>query len=170
LEKEVDEKGQIDSLEKTILKELPVLYRVAQRIVRNPSVAEDVVGQTLLNAARAWHKFDREHPLSWLLTILRNECFKHLRGARPAVGLEEGVEVAGAADVFGAVESNLHLEAIQREMSRLPEEYRVAVELRDVEELEYEEIATVLDVPIGTVRSRIFRGRKLLLERLDEWK
>ena len=147
--------------------ELAVLYRVAKRLVRNEADAEDLVGSALLQAARAWEGFDGRFVRSWLVQILRNEHLMLLRkrGRRPEVAFEEGREPSDEgfweAIAWGAVGDD-----VLRELDRLPEEYRLAVALIDVEEMAYDEAALALGVPVGTVRSRLFRGRRLLRARL----
>jgi len=156
-----------NAFEDVALAELPVLYRVARRLTLSDTDAEDLVGQALLLAARGWNSFDGAHPRSWLIRILKNE---HLGMVRKKAGrtiealeevpepLEEGFweEIS-----WRAVGSD-----ILRELDRLPEEYRIAVALCDVEEMSYEEAATAMEVPVGTVRSRLFRGRRMLRARL----
>lgn len=154
-------------LESVALSQLPLLYRVALRMTRSPHEAEDLVGQTLLRAAAAWHRFDGAHPRSWLIKIMRNEFLGSIRqtsGRPPAVSLEE-FELSEEG-----LEANLHqrsdVRAILDSLEQLPIEYRLAVTLCDVEELSYEEAAEAMEVPIGTVRSRLSRGRKLLQHQL----
>ena len=147
--------------------ELPVLYRVARRLAGSDADAEDLVGSALLQAARAWEGFDGRYVRSWLVQILRNEhlMLVRKRGRKPEVAFEEGHEPSDAgfweAVAWGAVGDD-----ILRELDRLPEEYRLAVALCDVEEMAYDEAALALGVPVGTVRSRLFRGRRLLRARL----
>lgn len=156
-----------ESFETVVNRELPILYRVAKRLASNSSDAEDLVGGALLLAARAWSNFDGRHPRSWLIRILKNE---HLgivrkRSVRPEVALDDIVEPAEEgfwqAISWKSVGTN-----ILSELDQLPEEYRLAVTLCDVEELSYEEASEAMEVPVGTVRSRLFRGRRLLRARL----
>lgn len=151
--------------------QLGLLYRVARRMAANAADAEDLVGQTLLSAARAWSSFDGRHLKGWLLTILRNEHLKTLRtrSSRPkTVGLEEGAEVTRGS-IADEIDQRAFVDEILRELDGLPEEFRMAVSLCDVEQFSYEDAAAALGVPVGTVRSRLFRGRRLLRERLKDW-
>jgi RNA polymerase sigma-70 factor, ECF subfamily len=147
--------------------ELAVLYRVAKLLTSNADDAEDIVGQTLYQAAKAWNAFDGSHPRSWLIQILRNE---HLQLVRKRTGkqtvpidatLEPSVE-----GFWEKVDAALMSNRILEELAELPEEYRLAIGLCDVEEFSYDEAARIMGVPVGTVRSRLFRGRNLLRARL----
>jgi RNA polymerase sigma-70 factor (ECF subfamily) len=149
------------------LPHLKRLLAAAYRMTGNAADAEDLVQETLLRAYRA---FDRYTPgtncKAWLYTILQRVRTDALRkrGRSPeTVELEgEGPAVPGAQ--AGALQRR-DLEAILRS---LPEAFRTAVVLRDVEDLSYDEIATALEVPIGTVMSRIHRGRALIRAALRE--
>jgi RNA polymerase sigma-70 factor, ECF subfamily len=157
------------SFDDTVTAELPVMYRVARRLTLNPADAEDLVGQVLLLAARSWFLFDGRHPRSWLLKILRNE---HLAGIRRTAVRPQTVPLDWAQEVpsppsagIEAKEANTDL---LQELDNLPEEYRLAVALCDVEEMSYRDAALAMEVPVGTVRSRLFRGRQMLRERLGD--
>jgi RNA polymerase sigma-70 factor (ECF subfamily) len=137
------------------------LYAAAYRMTGNAADAEDLVQETLLRAFRA---FDRYTPgtncKAWLYTILQRVRTDALRksGRSPAT-----VELDGdGPPVAGAQHHALQRRDLEQALQSLPEAFRSAVVLRDVEELSYEEIATILDVPIGTVMSRIHRGRALI--------
>ena len=152
--------------EDAVTAELPVMYRVARRLTLDPVEAEDLVGQVLLRAARAWCSFDGRHTRSWLLKILRNEHVLALRrkAARPrTIGLEAAGEAGSFTEpaIVGETTSG-----ILNALDGLPEEYRLAVALCDVEEMSYREAAKAMDVPLGTVRSRLYRGRQMLRETL----
>lgn len=166
----VEATGKPD-FEKAALAELGLLYRVARRLAMNSADAEDLVSQTLLSAGRSWEGFDGRHPRSWLITILKNEHLKSIRsrGSRPRmVSMDEGAELS-QGDPSEQLEQRAFVNDILRELDSLPEDFRMAVALCDVEQLSYEDAAVALDVPIGTVRSRLFRGRRLLRERLKAW-
>ena len=157
--------------EKAALAELGLLYRVARRYAMNATDAEDLVSQTLLAAAKAWDSFDGKHVRSWLITILKNEHLKTLRyrASRPkTVGIEDSFEVSGESP-SDEIDQRAFVEDILRELDSLPEDFRMAVALCDVEQLSYEDAAAALGVPIGTIRSRLFRGRRALREKLKAW-
>ena len=155
---------------------IDALYGTAMRLTRVPQDAEDLVQDTYLKAFRASAQFERGTNLkAWLFTILHN-TFRNMRrhdGRSPIDVNSETVEQA--ADVAGDArtpEQLLTRAALDRELQAaletLPEAFRQAVWLRDVEEFSYAEIAKIMDVPIGTVMSRISRGRRMLHDRLTQ--
>lgn len=159
---------------------LDSLYGAALRLTRNSDRAQDLVQDTFLKALRARARFQAGTNLrAWLYTILHNTWRNRQRdGARSRVDFDsEAVEQAAEGASQGPatpVESpeTLLLRAtldadLQAALDGLPESYREVVWLRDVDELSYQEIATVLEVPIGTVMSRLSRGRKQLFDRLS---
>ncbi len=159
------------SFEDVALGELPVLYRVAKRLTSDSDWAEDLVGQTLLDAGKGWENFDGEFPRSWFIRILQNNFKKDIRRAvsRPQTTQIEEQTAADDADIWGELDWSLIGPHIMEEVERLPEEYRLAVVLCDIEGMKYEEAAEAMEVPVGTVRSRLFRGRRFLRERLAQY-
>ncbi len=160
---------------------LDSLYRGALRLSRDRSDAEDLVQETYLKAFRAADRFEAGTNLrAWLFTILHNTARNRFRDrARDLVSIDSEF-VDRAADTprpghSGAApdtpESLLLRDMLapdlQAAIDALPPQFREAVWLRDVEEFSYAEIGAMLDVPIGTVMSRISRGRRLLFERLS---
>jgi RNA polymerase sigma-70 factor, ECF subfamily len=148
-------------------RELEVLYRVARRMTGNDADAEDIVSQTLLNAYKNWDSFDGRHARSWLIRILNNEWLYLLRKRKTRA--ETDFESTGepADDNFWkAVDVQMEFKEVVAALDELPEEYRVAVTLCDMEELTYESASEILGVPIGTIRSRVFRGRRILRHKL----
>jgi RNA polymerase sigma-70 factor (ECF subfamily) len=150
------------------------LYGTAVRLTRDGDAARDLVQDTYLKALRAQARFEPGTNLkAWLYTILHNTWRNRRRdGARSRVAFDsDTVDAAFDAGRPGVVERTTPesillagvLDAdLRAALDRLPEAFREAVWLRDVEDLTYQEIADVLSVPIGTVMSRISRGRKLL--------
>lgn len=149
------------------------LYATALRLTRSPSDADDLVQDTYLKAFRAAGQFRPGSNLkAWLFTILQN-TFRNLRrdrGRDPVDVDSETVERSTLGELEPNAEQRLLSTArgveVRQALESLPPAFREAVWLRDVEELSYADIAQVLDVPIGTVMSRISRGRRLLHERL----
>jgi RNA polymerase sigma-70 factor, ECF subfamily len=156
---------------------LEPLFATALRLTRNRSDAEDLVQDTYVKAFRFADRFERGTNLkAWLYTILHNTWRNRRRDAsRDTVEVDsERVEQAAAFDGPAAQDTPEHillrasLDAdLQAALDELPETFREAVWLRDVEEFSYAEIAEMLGIPLGTVMSRISRGRRLLFERLS---
>ena len=153
---------------------MDALYRAVLRLTRNPAEAEDLVQETYLKAFRSAGRFERGTNIrAWLFTILMNTYRNSRRdAARDPIDVDSGiVEQAQALPGRAATPEDLLIGAtidadIKAALDALPETFRTAVWLRDVEEFSYAEIARMLDIPTGTVMSRISRGRKLLYEQL----
>src|SRR3954468_10360270 len=157
------------------LSHIDSLYGTALRLTRRAQDAEDLVQDTYLKAFRSAHQFERGTNLkAWLFTILHN-TFRNIRrhDVRNPVdvdseAVDRAADGAGDRDTPEQLLSRATLDAdLQAALDALPEGFRQAVWLRDVEELSYAEIARVLDVPLGTVMSRISRGRRALFEGLQ---
>ncbi|MCA1559368.1 MAG: sigma-70 family RNA polymerase sigma factor [Acidobacteria bacterium] len=153
---------------------LDSLYGMALRLTRRPADAEDLVQDTYLKAFRASAQFQRGTNLkAWMFTILHN-TFRNMRrhdGRDPidvdSEVVERAVDRAGEEASPEQLLTRATLDAdLQAALDALPDAFRQAVWLRDVEEFSYAEIARMIDVPIGTVMSRISRGRRMLYERL----
>jgi RNA polymerase sigma-70 factor (ECF subfamily) len=162
-----------------VLGHLEPLFATAMRLTRNRADAEDLVQDTVVKALRFQDRFERGTNLrAWLYTILHNTWRNRVRDtAREAVDVdsERVEELAATADGPTEIETperallraTMDVE-LKEALDELPETFRQAVWLRDVEELSYAEIAKVLDVPLGTVMSRISRGRRQLFETLSQ--
>lgn len=163
-----------DSFAREALSYVDSLYGTALRLTRRPADAEDLVQETYLKAFRAEAQFERGTNLkAWLFTILHN-TFRNMRrhDVRSPVDVdsetvEQAADLAGQEHTPEQMLTRATLDAdLQAALDALPDAFRQAVWLRDVEEFSYAEIARIVGVPIGTVMSRISRGRKLLYERL----
>jgi RNA polymerase sigma-70 factor (ECF subfamily) len=174
--------GESSAFEAEALASLDSLYRSALRLTRVPADAEDLVQETYLKAFRAADRFEPGTNLrAWLFTILHNTARNRARDrARDTVAIDSEIvdRAADAAPPGGASagaaetpESLLIRETLapdlQAAIDALPDAFRQAVWLRDVEEFSYAEIAAMLSIPVGTVMSRISRGRHALYERLQ---
>jgi RNA polymerase sigma-70 factor (ECF subfamily) len=156
-----------DGFAREALSYVDSLYGTALRLTRRPADAEDLVQETYLKAFRAEAQFERGTNLkAWLFTILHN-TFRNQRrhDVRNPVDVDSET-VEQAADLVAQEHTPEQLLTRDTLDADLPEAFRQAVWLRDVEEFSYAEIARIVGVPIGTVMSRISRGRKLLYERL----
>ena len=169
-----------DAFEAQTLEHLDALYAVSCRLTKSPLDAEDLVQDTLVKAMRARDQYEPGTNLkAWLFKILHNTFInKYRRGGLERVVLE-GPDADPLADGWVSAASMRALrdpetqalrplvqEEIHRALDELPEEFRLAVVLSDVEELSYKEIANVMGCPVGTVMSRLHRGRRLLQKRL----
>src|SRR3989475_2023941 len=172
----VDEKR--DSFEREALVHLDSLFRVAQRLTGNAADADDLVQETMLKAYRSWDQYEKgTNAKGWLLTILRNAFINEYRRRTrhpETVDLDaiEPYSVFGDVqddDPQGAFFDRIVDDEVLRAIDQLPEQFRETVVLSDVEGLSYEEIARVLDVPVGTVKSRLFRARRLLQQQLYDY-
>lgn len=153
---------------------LDALFAAALRLTRDRSRAEDLVQDTYLKAFRFSGQFESGTNLrAWLFTILHNTWRNRLRGiGRDPVRVDSDAvdDASPAAPPVHAPDAALVAStltpALQAALDTLPDAYRQAVWLRDVEEFSYQEIAAMLSVPVGTVMSRIARGRRLLHDRI----
>lgn len=163
---------------------LDAVYSFSLRLVSgNRDAAEDLVQDTFLRAHRFWHTYERgTNVKSWLFTICRNTYLHQkdrMREQReqPAADFDARLEALSAttafgtsvpdpeADLFGMLIDDEVLDAIDA----LPQEFREVLVLSDLGDLKYAEIAQVLDLPLGTVKSRLFRARKILQEQLRDF-
>lgn len=167
-----------DAFSAEVLTFVDALYATALRLTRNRADAEDLVQDTMVKAFRFSQRFEAGTNLkAWLYTILHNTWRNRQRdAARDTVEVDsdrvdEAATVAdgpSSADTPERILLRDTLDAdLQAALDALPDAFREAVWLRDVEEFSYAEIAAMLEVPIGTVMSRISRGRRLLFERLS---
>jgi RNA polymerase sigma-70 factor (ECF subfamily) len=170
--------GDTDTFERVALVHLDALYRVALRLTRNRAEAEDVVQEALMKAFRGFHRFDPgTNCRAWLFTILRNVFLNRLRGQdrevlQAEVGGLDHVEPIGGAPLGDNPEEQFLQTVVHgdvdRALSALPLTFREAVLLVDIEGLSYREVAEVVGCPIGTVMSRLARGRALLRRALGQ--
>lgn len=153
------------------------VYRFAYSLTRNDSDAEDLVQETYLRAFRSWHTFQPgSDARRWLFTICRNAFLRSRERTRREVVVEDGDAEALAtvarhgellADGTDRILARIDLRpALATALQELQEPFRSAVILVDVEDQSYDAAAEILGVPIGTVRSRLFRGRRQLQDKL----
>jgi RNA polymerase sigma-70 factor (ECF subfamily) len=164
---------------------MPSLYTAALRMTRNPADAEDLVQETYLKAYRAFHTFQQGTNLkAWLYRILTNTFINAYRSKKrkPEQTDIEDVEdlylyrrlggleaVAAGRSAEEEVLDHITDSDVKAALESLPENFRMAVLLADVEGFAYKEIAEILDIPIGTVMSRLHRGRRALQKALFEF-
>ena len=144
------------------------VFALGMRWLRNGDDADDLVQETFVRAWQALHRFDETRPFApWILTIAANRAKTMAGRARPSEEIDERLVWEGPSPAEDAETSALAAD-VRAAVSALPEEQRVVLHLRAVEELSYREIADALDVPIGTVMSRLSRARETLRKRLGE--
>ncbi|MGH7563376.1 MAG: sigma-70 family RNA polymerase sigma factor [Gemmatimonadota bacterium] len=181
--------GQRKALREECLSHLDALYGTALRMTANPQDAEDLVQETFLKAIKNLHRYrDGGSCKAWLFRILTNTYIDRYRKARrspiPVELDEEGttglydrmVDTPGEAgppplDLQGLDDflGRFVADEVKQALDGLPEIFRSAIALRDIEGFSYQEIADMLEIPIGTVMSRLFRGRRLLQDALREY-
>lgn len=157
------------------------LYHTALRLTHNPSEAEDLVQETFMKAYRFLHRFEPGTNMkAWLFTILRNTYINVYRKAsrHQQVDFEQVVPLYAAPERSPEWSSRQSVEEmlrhvvqddVKRALDELPEEYRMVVLLADLEDFSYKEIASIVGCPVGTVMSRLFRGRRLLRKNLADF-
>ena len=169
-----------DAFAREALRWLDDVARFARSLTHDESDAGDVVQETYLRAFRSWQTFEPGTDCRrWLFTICRNVFLRTLERERPTIDLDDpemetlaAVRLHAVAREGGYDDLFTRLDvgpAVERALALLPEVYRAAVVLVDVEGESYEGAAAVLGVPMGTVRSRLFRGRRMMQESLVEY-
>jgi len=171
-----EERGRFEEL---ALPHMDSIYNGALRMTRNDADAQDLVQETYIKAFRSFHTFQKEGSVkAWLYKILINTFINRYRKEKrePASGGMEFEKVSPFHPSIWESKSpeteifdQLLSDDVEDALGRLPTEFRMAVWLSDMERLPYQEIAKILDCPIGTVRSRISRGRRLLRELLYDY-
>lgn len=157
-----------------VVPELDVMLRVARRLTRDANEAEDLVQDALVRAFRAIDRFDGRYPRAWLLTILRNTHVNRLRKRRPDLLEDELVQRLPARGADGR-EDGTSEQALQGSFDPLVKDalrnlsanHRAVIALVDLDGLTYQEAAQVLEVPVGTVMSRLHRARHKVRAELE---
>jgi len=157
--------------EQAVLPHLDAAYNLARWLLRDQHDAEDIVQQSYLLAFRGYERFRGGDARAWVLAIVRNACYSHLRQLRGAKtqALDDAlVESDGASDPQLALERAIDREALMAAIEELPAVFREVFVLREMEGLSYQQIADVAGVPVGTVMSRLARARQRLAESLKD--
>jgi RNA polymerase sigma-70 factor (ECF subfamily) len=171
--------GHVLEFNRLILPHLDGAYNLARYLTRDPVLSEDVVQDAVLRAFRGFGQFRGGSSRAWLFTIVRNCCRTAQVGRGGAVSLvmtesslsdEAAAELSHKADAAPTPEEEVFrkadIDGVRSAVEAIPEPFREAVVLRDLEELSYAEIAEVTGVPVGTVMSRLSRGRAMLAKAL----
>lgn len=170
-----------EQFERLVLGHMDAAYNLARWLVRNEARAEDAVQEAYLRAFKFFGTFRGEDARPWLLGIVRNVCYTILEEERRSVAYDEfdegnhGEEAAAPGAVLSfpvnpetALLERAGRERVQQCLRALPDEYREVLILREIHECSYREIAAIANIPIGTVMSRLARGRQLLQRALAD--
>jgi RNA polymerase sigma-70 factor (ECF subfamily) len=169
----VPETARRERFEQTVLPHLDAAYNLARWLTRNDQDAQDVTQEACLRAFRFFDGYQGGSMRAWLLTIVRNTCYTWLhqnRAPGSAVEFDEEIhsdESCGSADPEIQVVALADKETLRRALEELPDVFREALVLRELEGMSYKEIADLTSVSLGTVMSRLSRGRTRLRETLS---
>jgi len=169
----MDDASKLALFEQTILPHLDAAYKLARWLTRNQQDAEDVVQEAYLRAFRFFDGFEGGDGRAWLLAVVRNTCLSWLgrRTASRSTSIEFDEHVHRATDEAESVEEvlirNSKIDSLRACVEALPVEYREVIVMRELQELSYREISEVAGIPIGTVMSRLSRGRMRLLDCME---
>ena len=163
----MQEQNKLASFEEAVLPHLNAAYNLARWLTRNDTDAEDVVQEACLRAFKFFGGFHGIDGRSWLLAIVRNTCYTWMQHNRsPELSVPPDDEQPEIESTDLNPEALLLQRAdtlmVRRALEELPLEFREVLVLRELEEMSYREIATIADLPLGTVMSRLARGRKRL--------
>jgi RNA polymerase sigma-70 factor, ECF subfamily len=163
----------VAKFESLIVPEMPFLARIARTMSRSQAEADDLAQETLVKAFRAIGSFDGAYPRAWLARIARNTAINRDQRNREFLLAEEGtVEPPAAPDEITDPEDIVLSQEIDEDLKRaldeLPPAFRVLVQMVDVEDMTYQEAADALEIPIGTVMSRLHRARNRLRRSLAD--
>ena len=162
-----------ERFEQAVLPHLDAAYSLARWLTRNDEDAQDVTQESFLRAFRFFDGYQGGNMRAWLLTIVRNTCYTWLhrnRAPESAVEFDEEIhseESSGSADPEIQVVANADKETVHRALEELPAIFREVLVLREIEGMSYKEIADIASVSLGTVMSRLARGRARLRESLS---
>ena len=158
----------VERFESLILPHLDSAYTLARYLLRDEHDAQDAVQDAALRALRHFDGFQGGDPRAWLLAIVRNCCYTrhHKRDAERSTTTSNGDDIVDIADPRAAADAAAIARSerarVRRAIDALPSELREVIVLRELEQLSYEEISRVIQVPIGTVMSRLSRARRRL--------
>jgi RNA polymerase sigma-70 factor, ECF subfamily len=160
-------KDKLERFEQAILPHLDAAYNLARWLTRNEEDAKDMVQEAYLRAFKFFDGFHGVDGRAWLLSTVRNTCYTWLaqnRRSQTTTSFDEeihGVDEETLNPAALAIRSG-NLEILRESLEKMPEEFREVIVLRDLEEMSYKQIAEVINVPLGTVMSRLARARACL--------
>jgi RNA polymerase sigma factor (sigma-70 family) len=161
----LQEQNKLARFEQVVLPHVNAAYNLARWLVRNDADAEDLSQEALLRAFKFFGGFHGGDGRAWLLTIVRNTCYTWLqqnRAHEPVTPFDEEIHSTEGDNPETILLEGADRQMLKQALEELPVEFREAVILRELEGLSYKEIASIVDVPVGTVMSRLARARKRL--------
>jgi RNA polymerase sigma-70 factor (ECF subfamily) len=168
----LQEQNKNSRFEQTVLPHLDAAYNLARWLTRNDTDAEDVVQEAYLRAFKFFGGFHGDNSRAWLLKIVRNSCYTWLQQHRVhelATEFDETLHSGESETPELLVLQTVNTQVLKRALEALPPEFREAVILRELEGFSYKEIASIAEVPVGTVMSRLARARKRLQQGLADY-
>jgi RNA polymerase sigma-70 factor (ECF subfamily) len=162
--------GKVGRFEELALPHLDAAYNLARWLARNDQDAEDIVQESYLRALSSFSSFRGANARGWMLKIVRNTSYDWLRKRRKYVEFDEALhsEQAVSDTPESAALRNASREEVRQALEEMPPEYREVLVLRELEEMDYKEIAEIAGIPMGTVMSRLSRARDRLRKVLEE--
>jgi len=166
-EERLQKQNKLASFEEAVLPHLDAAHNLARWLTRNDADADDVVQEAYLRAFKFFGGFHGADGRSWLLAIVRNTCYtwmQHNRSPELTVSLDDDVPEIESKDLNpeALLLQSADTQMVRQALEDLPVEFREVLVLRELEEMSYREIASITDLPLGTVMSRLARGRKRL--------
>lgn len=170
--------GNQEAFEEIVLLFQHRLYHVCYRMLSSREEAQDIAQEAFVRAYSNLHTFDQKRKFStWIFRIATNLCIDRIRKKKPDYSLDAQVPGTEGLDMYSQIAAADELpedevermetqERVQYEIGRLPEKYRSVITLRYMEELPLQEIADILDLPLGTVKTRVHRGRDALRKQI----
>ena len=163
----MEAQNKLASFEEAVLPHLNAAYNLARWLTHNPTDAEDVVQEAYLRAFRFFGGFHGADGRSWLLAIVRNTCYtwlQHNRSPELTIPFDDELREIESKDLNpeALLLQSAESQMVRQALEDLPVEFREVLVLRELEEMSYREIASITDLPLGTVMSRLARGRKRL--------
>jgi RNA polymerase sigma factor (sigma-70 family) len=164
----MNEEEKLTRFEREMLPLMNDAFNLARWLMQNEQDARDMVQEAYLRAFKFFGGVRGETGRAWLLRIVRNVCYDHLKKRKVHSSDEELENIPDDSSPETQLQVKSEVEAVRSALASLPEDFRTVLVLREMEELSYREISEITQVPIGTVMSRLARGRQQLAEALKQ--